>query len=161
MTTTPAGGYQDAQGVLRYWDGAGWTQHTAPQPPAAPPAPGATIVVHERPPVPAASPLPPYANPQPSAYQVPAHWQSAPPTAPGQHAMVAINPAPTALAPNGVGTAGFVVGLVSVFLPIFLGLIGGAVGLVLSIVGVAQPQRRKGLAIAGLVLSSLAIILLI
>ena len=75
--------------------------------------------------------------------------------------MVAMYPAPPALAPNGVGVAGFVVGLVSVFLPIFLGLIGGVVGLILSIVGLAQPQRRKGLAIAGLILSIVAIILLI
>lgn len=69
--------------------------------------------------------------------------------------------APTALAANGVGIAGFVVGLVSVFLPLILGLVGGMVGLGLSIAGMTRPQSRKGLAIAGLVLSIVAILLLI
>ena len=48
----------------------------------------------------------------------------------------------------------------SVFLPLIVGLVGGVVGLILSIVGMSRPQSRKGLAIAGLVLSIVAIILL-
>jgi Protein of unknown function (DUF2510) len=48
MSTTPAGWFPDPQqpGVQRYWDGAQWTEHTAPLPaplpvsiPMGPPAP--------------------------------------------------------------------------------------------------------------------------
>jgi hypothetical protein len=158
MTTTPAGWYDDGAGMLRYWDGVAWTPHTAPSP--APVAPGATIVVRENPPLPQAAvpdPMAPYPGPS----GVPAQWQQ-PASAPfGYAPHGSMQPVPsTALAPNGVGVAGFVVGLVSVFLPLILGLVGGVVGLILSIVGISRPQSRKGLAIAGLVLSVVAILLL-
>lgn len=42
----PAGWYADPQvmGTLRYWDGARWTEHTAPMPPpAAPPTQGTAV----------------------------------------------------------------------------------------------------------------------
>ncbi len=45
-TTVPAGWYTDPQvrGTLRYWDGARWTEHTAPMPPpAAPPMQGPSV----------------------------------------------------------------------------------------------------------------------
>ena len=62
---------------------------------------------------------------------------------------------------NGVGTAGFVLALIAVFLgwvPI-LGWIIWALGLILSFVGVFKVPR--GLAIAGLVISLIGIILLL
>lgn len=62
---------------------------------------------------------------------------------------------------NGVGTAGFVLALIGVFLgwvPI-LGWIIWFLGLVLSFVGVFKAP--KGLSIAGLVISLIGIILLI
>lgn len=37
--TPPAGWYEDPDGVMRWWDGAQWTEHTQP-PPAAPQQPG-------------------------------------------------------------------------------------------------------------------------
>ncbi|UUT35281.1 hypothetical protein [Microbacterium elymi] len=68
-----------------------------------------------------------------------------------------VAPRPT----NGAGIAGFVIGLVSVFLPILFGLAAGAAGLVLSIVGMTRPNAGKGLAIAGLILSIIGILLII
>jgi hypothetical protein len=62
---------------------------------------------------------------------------------------------------NGVGTAGFVLALIAVFLgwvPV-LGWIIWLLGLILSFVGVFK--QPKGLAIAGLVISLIGIILLI
>ncbi len=62
---------------------------------------------------------------------------------------------------NGVGTAGFVIALVALFLgwiP-FLGWVLWLLGLVLSAVG--MTRKPKGLAIAGLVISLIGIILLI
>ena len=62
---------------------------------------------------------------------------------------------------NPVGTAGFVLAIIAVFLgwvP-FLGWILWLLGLVLSFVGVLK--QPKGLAIAGLVISLIGIILLI
>lgn len=62
---------------------------------------------------------------------------------------------------NGIGTAGFVIALIAVFLgwvPI-LGWILWLLGLILSFIGVFKEPR--GLAIAGLVISLLGIILLL
>jgi nucleoside recognition membrane protein YjiH len=62
---------------------------------------------------------------------------------------------------NGIGTAGFVLSLVSIFLgwiPI-LGWIIWVLGLILSFVGIFR--RPKGLAIAGLVISLIGLIFLI
>jgi hypothetical protein len=62
---------------------------------------------------------------------------------------------------NGVGTAGFVLAIISVFLgwvPV-LGWILWILGLILSFVGVFKTP--KGLAIAGLVISLLDLILLL
>jgi len=62
---------------------------------------------------------------------------------------------------NGVGTAGFVLALIAVFLgwvPV-LGWIIWLLGLTLSFVGVFK--QPKGLAIAGLVISLIGIILLL
>ena len=62
---------------------------------------------------------------------------------------------------NGIGTAGFVLSLVSIFLgwiPI-LGWIIWILGLILSFVGIFR--RPKGLAIAGLVISLIGLIFLI
>ena len=60
---------------------------------------------------------------------------------------------------NGMAIAGFVVGLVSIFLN-FYG-ITGIIGLVLSIVGLKKSKetgKEKGLAIAGIVCSIIGII---
>ena len=62
---------------------------------------------------------------------------------------------------NGIGTAGFVLSLISIFLgwiPV-LGWLIWALGLIFSIVGVFKTP--KGLAIAGLVISLIGIILLV
>lgn len=62
---------------------------------------------------------------------------------------------------NGVGTAGFVLALVAIFLgwvPV-LGWLIWLTGLILSFVGVFKEP--KGLAVAGLVISLLGIILLL
>lgn len=62
---------------------------------------------------------------------------------------------------NGIGTAGFVLALIAVFLgwvPV-LGWIIWLLGLILSFVGVLKEP--KGLAIAGLVISLIGIILLL
>ena len=62
---------------------------------------------------------------------------------------------------NGIGTAGFVLALIALFLgwvPV-LGWIVWALGLILSFVGVFKTPR--GMAIAGLVISLIGIILLL
>jgi hypothetical protein len=64
-------------------------------------------------------------------------------------------------ASNGIGTAGFVLALIAVFLgwiP-FLGWIIWLLGLIFSSVGMSR--QPKGLAIAGLVLSLIGIVLLL
>lgn len=62
---------------------------------------------------------------------------------------------------NGIGTAGFVLALIALFLgwiP-FIGWIIWILGLIFSFIGVFKPPR--GLAIAGLIISFIGIILLI
>ncbi|MFC6324577.1 hypothetical protein ACFQZV_11180 [Microbacterium koreense] len=102
----------------------------------------------------------------PAAYDGVPHTSASGPgyRAPGASAYGTVAPygvPGAALAPNGLGVAGFVVGLVSLFLPLFVGLVGGLVGLGLSIAGVSRVGRRKGLAIAGLVLSIVAVIFIL
>lgn len=116
------------------------------QPPAYVPFGGGDVVPYAPPPV---AQQPPYAQPpyaQPGGY-------------PGPYGP------PSGRRANGLAVAGFVVGLVSVFLPLFFGLIGGIVGLVLSIVGVvkhdAAIQSSRGLGIAGIILSSVAVLFLL
>jgi hypothetical protein len=70
--------------------------------------------------------------------------------------------------PNGLGTAGFVLGLVSIFfsmLPLYLWALAyplGVIGVVLASVGVSYARRRvatnRRLDIAGVVLSSLSLV---
>ena len=60
---------------------------------------------------------------------------------------------------NGLAIAGFVVGLVSIFVSIYC--ITGIVGLILSILGLKkskQTEKGKGLAIAGIICSIVGII---
>ena len=67
----------------------------------------------------------------------------------------------TAKESNGIGTAGFVLALIALFLgwvPI-LGWIVWFLGLILSFVGIFR--RPKGLSIAGLIISLIDIILLV
>ncbi|HVV12476.1 hypothetical protein [Amycolatopsis sp.] len=69
---------------------------------------------------------------------------------------------------NGLGTAGFVLGLVSIVfsvLPLYLWALAyplGTIGLVLASVGVSYARRRVatngGLATAGVVLSSISLV---
>lgn len=61
---------------------------------------------------------------------------------------------------NGFGIAGFVVGLLSLYLGIYF-CIASIVGLVLSIVGLTQTKkyRLSGFAIAGLVLSIISLVI--
>jgi hypothetical protein len=68
---------------------------------------------------------------------------------------------PSAKETNGVGTAGFVLALVGLFLgwiPV-LGWLSWLIGLILSFVGIFKEPR--GMAIAGLVISCLGLIILI
>lgn len=60
---------------------------------------------------------------------------------------------------NGLAIAGFVVGLVSIFLNFYC--ITGIVGLILSIVGfkkLKETEKGKGIAIAGIICSIIGII---
>ena len=76
-------------------------------------------------------------------------------------------PTPTPVAPrgrkkNGMGTAGFVLSLISLalcWLPVF-NVILFLLGLAFSIVGVSLRNRKKGLAIAGLAISVVVLICL-
>lgn len=66
---------------------------------------------------------------------------------------------------NGIAVAGFVVGLVSIFLPLVFGLVAGLTGLGLSIGGMTRANsaggKNRGLAIAGLVLSIVGVIFIL
>lgn len=59
---------------------------------------------------------------------------------------------------NGLATASFIVGIVSLVLLCCFGGIGGIVGLALGIVALTQHPKNKGMAIAGVVISSIAIV---
>lgn len=68
---------------------------------------------------------------------------------------------------NGIGTAGFVCGLIGLclcWIPIagqIIGWILSTLGLIFSIIGVAKKNTKKGLAIAGLIISCITILVLI
>ncbi|MDR1603130.1 MAG: DUF4339 domain-containing protein [Tannerella sp.] len=104
-------------------------------------------------------PPPPPPPPPPTPYQGTVHagntqppWQST--------STVFVNPPPVRET-NGVGTAGFVLALVGLFLgwiPV-LGWLSWLIGLILSFVGIFKEP--KGLAIAGLVISCLGLIVLL
>lgn len=163
MSVAP-GWYPDNMGVIRYWDGAQWTAHTqAPQQPQAYEAPQQQQQQFEQTPASADGHVAPhYAPPQPVQFAQPQYTQPQyiePQYAqPYQQHIVGTGEA------NGVATAGFIVGLVSVFLPLFFGLGVGAAGLVLSIVGASRSATTgtgKGLAIAGIVLSAVGILFIL
>lgn len=160
-------------------EGGAPTPPPAPQVPPRPPLPGDAPTAPYATPLdpgeaaPAASDAPtaPYAAPQvpgdapTSGELVPAVY--APPPAPAydQPYAAPVSYAAPMKRANGLAIAGFVVGLVSVFLPLIFGLIGGGVGLTLSIIGVAKHddavQSAKGLGIAGIVLSAVAIVFIL
>lgn len=183
MSAAP-GWYPDDSGTIRYWDGGQWTEHT--QPAAAPAVPDA--VQYEAPQYEAPA-APQYEAPAALQYEAPAAPEYEAPAAPqyvAPQAEVQAYENPQYAAPqyvqqpvyqqaypqqivgtgaaNGVATAGFVVGLVAVFLPLFFGFGAGVTGLVLSIVGVSKSRitgTGKGLAIAGIVLSAVAIVFIL
>lgn len=63
---------------------------------------------------------------------------------------------------SGLGIAGMVIGIISILLScIIVGGFLGIIGLILSICGVAAKNRKIGTAIAGTVLNSLAIFIMI
>ncbi|MBQ4355669.1 MAG: hypothetical protein II757_03295 [Bacteroidales bacterium] len=74
---------------------------------------------------------------------------------------------PVQLEKNGIGTAGFIcalIGLCLFWIPIagpIIGWILGTLGLIFSIIGVVKKNRKKGLAIAGLIISCILIVILI
>ena len=92
--------------------------------------------------------LPP--TPYPASYQQP-YQRPVPPA-----------PAPRVRSKNGMGTAGFVLSLLALVLcwiPV-VDVILFLLGLIFSIVGVSLKNRKKGLAIAGLVISVVVLITL-
>ncbi|MCQ2263172.1 MAG: hypothetical protein MJZ70_02710 [Bacteroidales bacterium] len=69
--------------------------------------------------------------------------------------------------PNGIGTAGFVCGLIGLclcWIPVvgqIIGWILSTLGLIFSIIGIAKKNAKKGLSIAGLIISCITILILI
>lgn len=64
---------------------------------------------------------------------------------------------------NGMGTKGFILALFSILLcwvPILSGIIWNF-GLVFSIIGICKRQTKKGLALAGLIISGINFLILI
>lgn len=162
MNVAP-GWYPDNTGVVRYWDGAQWTEHT--QAPQVPQTPQVHQTEYAQPlePQTGAGELqvtPQYAQPQYAQPQY-AQPQYAPQQyAPQQYQQRIVGTGES----NGMAVAGFIVGLVSIFLPFIFGLAAGGAGLVLSILGAVKSGTTgtgKGLAIAGIVLSSVGIIFIL
>lgn len=183
--SVPPGWYRDSAGAMRYWDGSGWTQSVEPGAGVEPdPGRGPTHGHGQAPVQPSPYPGAPASPPGAPAPYPGTQGQVLPPPRPGHPAQHQLHPSPqpgrqvqpygpqvaaSHYAPitgppvklrNGLGTAGFVVSLVSVFLPFIFGLVGGIVGLTLSCVGLSRQHLPKGLAIAGVVLGILAIILI-
>lgn len=173
---------------------AAYTPPTAPYaPPAAgpytPPAPytSAELVVPPAPPIPdpatlAVPPAPahPYGTgqivPMPPAHpgQVAPYPQAGPPAYPAPHPSLAqpgypiqqpgypYDAQPTDS--NGIAVAGFIVGLVSIFMPLILGVAAGVTGIILSSIGISRSKfsgRNRGIAVAGLVLAIIGTVLIL
>ena len=103
----------------------------------------------------------PYAAP---GQMVPAHPQAQAPALYGQHAPYGYAPVPQQPQSNGIAVGGFVVGLISIFLPFLLGLAAGVAGIIMSANGIGRAKRigtGKGLAVAGLVLSIIGTVLIL
>ncbi len=65
---------------------------------------------------------------------------------------------PSALPPfNTPGLIGFIIGLLSLFMPLFIGVFTAVAGFIVSYIGITNYEKR-GLAITGLVLSSIAFV---
>lgn len=63
---------------------------------------------------------------------------------------------------NGLGIAGMVIGIIALLLScVVIGGFIGIIGLILSLVGVFQENRKKGMAVTGIVLNSVAIAIMI
>jgi len=135
---SPAPGwYDDGNGQQRYWDGAQWTEQTAPLPPAAPAAP-----------TPVQASAPEAVPPMPVAGTV-----QAPPAG---------MPAPTPSAPhkqrNTLGLIAFivaVVGFIFACIPgaLIIGWILLPIAFILAIVALFMKGQSKALALTGLILS--------
>lgn len=153
------GSYPNAQGGTHYWDGKQWIPHALSSPTYEEPphVPTSALAVTSDPPAQQVPQIPSYGQPSmPSPIQ-PVVFPYAPPVA-----QVSVHHS-SRTAP-GIAVAGFVVGLVSIFLPLVFGVAAGITGLILSIVGYStanRTQRAAGLAVAGIVLSSVGIIFIL
>ncbi|UYO96040.1 DUF2510 domain-containing protein [Microbacterium sp. M28] len=159
IMSTPAGWYDDGSGRQRWWDGAKWTEHFAPEAASAPEAPAAEA------PAPAAeaSAFTPPAVPSPADSGT-SPYAAAPLAGPGARA----DAAPYTEAPVAAATAGkpkpHVIGWIALgvaalgFLlacipaTVILGLILLPIGLILSIVAFFL-KGAKWPAITGLILA--------
>ena len=63
---------------------------------------------------------------------------------------------------SGLGIAGMILGIVSVlFACVFFGGLTSIVGLILSIIAIAESNRKKGFSITGIILNSIALLIFI
>jgi hypothetical protein len=148
----------DPSGRAVFWDGQAWQPIADPAPPAAPPPPPAPAPVPT--PADAAAPVAPAAPiVAPPASSVVPGVPAMAPAMPGQGAAVAPR--------NGLGIAALVLGIVGcVFgfpLTFFIAGTLGLIGTILGFVGLSRVRKgiatNKGVTIAGIVLSLLALVL--